>query len=103
MAGIFNETTGTVGPEFVPPPLGPLDTTATIPRTDGGTVGVQNGTGSVSNTTSKGVGASTNFSLASFESVILTDIAKLFSNQLVVLAVLLVGGYFAWKHFHKRR
>jgi hypothetical protein len=109
MAGILKlgpngEVIG-VGPDYTPGPLvlGTGDGTNQVPRTDGGAVGSQTGTGSVNNTTAQGVGTSTNFSLASFESLILSDIASIFSSQTFVLALLVVAGYFAWKHFHKRR
>lgn len=80
-----------------------VDTTAQVPRTDGGAVGSSTGAGSVSNTVSQGAGASTNFSLQNFEKLILSDIAAVLSIPLVGWGIVLFVVYFAWKHFHKRR
>lgn len=91
-------------PEFNPPP-GTLNFgggTDQVPRTDGGAVGSGTSTGSVSNTTSRGIGASTNFSLQNFETLILSDIASVLSSPLVGWGIVLFIVYFAWKHFHKR-
>lgn len=90
--------------DYTPPAGTVLDLSNQLPIANGnGGVGSSVGTGSASNTVSQGAGATTNFSLQSFEALILSDIANVLTSPLVGWGIILLIVWFAWKHFHKRR